>query len=49
MSNSIGDVKGITEARELMDRKHELEAKAQPQEASELDRVRDRRAQRVGG
>jgi len=44
-----GDVKAITESRELMDRKRALEVKAQPKEASELDRVRDRRAQRVGG
>lgn len=44
-----GDVKAITEARELMDRKRALEAKAQPKEASELDRVRDRRATRVSG
>lgn len=44
-----GDVKAITEARELMDRKRVLETKAQPKEASELDRVRDRREVRVSG
>ena len=44
-----GDVKAITESRELMDRKRAMEAKAQPKEASELDRVRSRRAERVSG
>lgn len=43
-----GDVKAITESRELMDRKRALEVKAQPKEPTQLDRVRTDREQRVG-
>lgn len=44
-----GDVKAITESRELMDRKRLLEVKAQPKEPTQLDRVRGQREKRVGG
>ena len=42
-----GDVKAITEAGKIMDRKRELAATVRPEEKNDLDRIREQRRQRL--